>query len=750
MVIEFNDPEVRSYFPTMTPFPRWCVLLVVVGALVAEEPGLSRWVDPLIGLAHRHGSCMPGPSLPHASVYPSPDTVVATPSGFRLGKDVVGFSQLHTQGTGGKPSYGNFLLSPRIGPGWTASDNASPMTMVAAACHSLRARLNRWPVECTVIPAHHSAFYRFSFPVTDDARLVLDVGRKIGEQRREGTKGGAMRVGSVTIDPATGEITGGGTFGDNWNPAPYEVFFCLKVDAIPTGHGTWIGEQASDGVATAAIKEGESVGAWLRFDARTQRTVQVKIGVSFVSVAQARAWLTKEIPAWDGEALQAEATRQWDRALDVVRIPGASDAVKRRIYTALFHAQIQPRNRTGDQAGWPADAPLWDDHYTLWDSWQTLFPFLALVQPDLVADNLRSFVERQRRNGKVSAAFIQGREYQVGQGGDEVDNIIADAYARKVPGVDWKAAYEVLKANAERRTPHYLTHGWVATGERGIYCNRIRSGSATLAFAYNDWCAAQVAAGLGYLEDAKRYGERSRSWRHVWDKDLEDAGFSGFVRNRDAKGKFSQTPAHQGYNTDFYEGTCWIYSYVVPHDVPGLIELMGGQTRFIDRLQYAFSNQRIDFTNEPSFMTPWLFARAQRPYLTSHWADAMFRAFPDDGYLGDEDNGAMSSLNLWLYAGIFPIAGQDIFVLHGPRVPRWEFHLPNGAVCTIIGQNTGPDKPYIQAVTMDGKPLNHPVIHHADLVRGATLVVTMGDRPSAWGCGDGFDAVQAAQQVTAK
>ena len=728
---------------------RFGLLSLVTGLLFTAEQGPSRWVDPLVGLSDKHGSCMPGPCLPNASVYPSPDTVIPHCSGFRQGEDVAGFSQLHTQGTGGTPSYGNFLLSPRIGPGWKTADNASPLTIVEAACHSLRAQLTRWPVDCVVIPAHHSVLYRFSYPATDDARIVLDVGRKIGEQARKGDRGGALRVGSVTIDPATGEITGGGTFGGNWNPATYQVYFCAKVDAVPTGFGTWLGAQASEGVATAASTNDEALGAWLRFDARTQRTVQVKIGVSFVSVAQARTWLDQEIPAWDGEALQAEATRRWDQTLEVIRVPGATDAVKRRIYTALFHANVQPRNRTGDMPGWPADAPCWDDHYTLWDSWKTLFPLMALVRPDMVAGNLRSFVERQRRNGQVSTAFIQGREYHVGQGGDEVDNVIADAYARQVPGVDWSAVYEVLKANADHRTPHYREHGWVATGERHDYCQRIRSGSATLAFAYNDWCVAQVAAGLGRSEDAKRYGERSRSWRNVWDKTLEDGGFSGFIRNRDAQGRFSTTPARKGYNTDFYEGTCWIYSYVVPHDVPGMIELMGGQTRFIERLQYAFSNQLIDFTNEPSFMTPWLFALAERPYLTSHWADVMLRAFPGDGYPGDEDNGAMSSLSIWLHAGLFPIAGQDLYVLHGPRVPRWEFHLPGGAVCTIIGENTGVDKPYIQAVTMDGKPLAKPVVRHADLLRGATFTFVMGEKPSAWGCAGGFDADLAQRQVAA-
>jgi len=619
---------------------------------------------------------------------------------------------------------------------------ASPLADVSATCCAYRARLTRWDTRCTVVPAAHSAIYRFEFPAHEDARLVFNVARKIGKL--------GLTNGAVRVDAATGAITGGGVFDGNWNPAPYRLYFCAKVDAAPAGFGVWRGDAEQDGVASAATARREPLGAWLRFDARRTRVVRLKIAVSFVSVERAAQWLDREIPAWDLDGLEAAAGRAWDEALASVEVSGLSNEEMRLFYTHLFHAFVQPRDRTGDADGWPVDAPCWDDHYTLWDTWKTLFPLMAIVRPEMVAGNVRSFVERLRRNGQCAAAYIQGKEYRVGQGGDEADNVIADAYAKQIPGVDWHAAWEVLEANANRRTEEYRTKGYVPHKSKHDYCGRMKSGSGTLAFAYNDWCAAQVAAGLGKTDEAARLLARSANWRNVWDASLTDSGFSGFVRARNDDGSFQPTESRKGYNTDFYEGTCWQYSYVIPHDVPGMIEAMGGKARFIDRLQFALKNDLIDFGNEPSFMTIWLFDHVQRPYLASYWADKLRAKFTKDGPPGDDDSGAMGSLYVFLNAGFFPFAGQDVYYLHGPRAARFVFRAPGGPAFTVAAENAGGRNLYIQSATLNGRALNEPVIRHRDIVAGGTLAFVMGDQPSAWGCGGEFDPARAAAETGAK
>jgi predicted alpha-1,2-mannosidase len=482
--------------------------------------------------------------------------------------------------------------------------------------------------------------------------------------------------------------------------------------------------------------------------------------VSFTSAEQAQRWLDAEIPAWDFDRLRAAAAAEWHRALGAVALDGAPPDEARKLYTALWHAMVQPRDRTGDMPGFDPAELLWDDHYTLWDTWKTLFPLMAILQPETVRDNIRSFITRHNKNadGYVAEAFIQGREFKVGQGGNETDNVIADAFAKKIPGVDWAQAYAVMKHHAEHgRTANYREHGWVASDEQADYSWRLKSGSGTLAFAYNDYNIAQVAKGLGKTADYERYLARSQNWRNVWDDSLEVEGFRGFVHSRLLDGTFlsptataGQNPGRrerEGYNRDFYEGSWWEYSNDVPHDLPGLIEKMGGREACLRRLIHAFRRDYIDFGNEPSFMTPWLFDQLQRPYLASFWADRLRRQFTDRDLPGDDDDGAMSSLYVFLTAGFFPIAGQDVYYLHGARVPKLAFHLTNGKIFTVVAENVGPENIFVQSATLNGRPLDTPAIHHTDIVAGGTLNFVMGAQPSAWGTGGEFDPAAAAREL---
>ena len=695
-----------------------CWGLALTAAATGAEPlHLADLVDPMFGVQGL-GSCMPGPCLPHSSVYPSPDTLKGATSGYNWKEDTVGFSQLHTQGTGGTPTYGNFLISPQIGLQTAEADHASPRSDEKAACYYYRSRLDRYGILCEVVPTRHAALYKFTFPASRESYIAIDIARKLG-------KTAALDVGGAAIDAKTGAIRGGGTFSGNWNPAPYQLYFQAKLSKPPAAVGVWKGQTVTTNTAAVSVAK-EPAGLFARYATQAGETVYLKIAVSFRSEAQGGAWLNQEIPSWDFEALREKARGEWDRALATTAVKGVGANQSRLLYSHLFHALVQPRDRTGDHANWESAAPFWDDHYTLWDSWKTLFPLLTIIRPDVVRDNVNSFIDRHEHNGYVATAFIQGKEYKVGQGGDEVDNVIADAYVKGIPGVDWEKAYAVLRHHAEQhRTAHYRNKGFVAIKERDGYCVRMKSGSGTLAFAYNDFAAAQLAKGLGKQDDCRRYLARSQNWKNVWDPTAEDSGYQGFIRARGADGRFAPTPPRKGYNADFYEGTCWVYSYVVPHAVPELIELMGGRRKFIDRLSFALESDLIDFTNEPSFMTIWLFHQAGRPDLASRWANVLRGKFTERGYPGDEDDGAMSSLAVFLAVGLFPIAGQDIYYLHGPSVSEITFHPPGGKPFTIRGKDVSPENIYVQSVELNGKPLATPCIRHCDIVQGGTLVFQM-------------------------
>ncbi len=353
----------------------------------------------------------------------------------------------------------------------------------------------------------------------------------------------------------------------------------------------------------------------------------------------------------------------------------------------------------------------------------------------MYAGVVNSFAARLARNGQCCASFIQGEEYRTGQGGDDVDNVIADAWARKVPGIDWDGAWRVLEANAARRTPEYLANGWVADDAKHDYCWRMRSGSGTLGFAYNDWCAAQVAEGLGKADAAARLRARSGNWTNVWNEACVDgkSGFAGFANGRRMNGEFKvkrwrkkggptgPTDARGGYNEDFYEGTCWDYSFTVYHDIPGMIGKMGGRERFQARLEYALQNNLIDFSNEPSFLTIWLFDYVGRVDRASYWTERLRRRFGPWGVPGDDDSGAMGSMYVFLTAGFFPVAGQDIYALHAPGAKMVSFRLGNGKKFTVEAPGLGGDGGRIVRILLNGRELKEPFIRQSDIMAGGTL-----------------------------
>ena len=701
-------------------------------------------VDPFIGVTGA-GSTIPGTTLPHGSVFPSPDSRTAVASGYQEGSPVVGFSQLHASGVGSSTlSYGNFLVSPRIGLAIDEDDNGSDMENIEAHPYSFRGRLTDWGIDCAVAPTHNTVIYEFEFPASGDARINFDVSRKLGSST-------GMRSGSIQIDLENGVISGGGTFDGNWNPAQYDVYFYGVVDAAPTGGGTWINNTAEEGRLSASVSYREKLGGWMQFDTAAEQTVRLKIAVSFASVAKAQHYLENEIPHWDLNVVEAAAKATWNEALSAVETPGIDWWKARKVYTALYHSMIMPRNRTGDPDGWASDAPFWDDQYTVWDTWQTLYPLLGLLQPDATADIVNSFAERYKRNGVAETAFIMGKDFQVGQGGDEVDRVIADALARDITGIDWDGVWSLMEFNAGRRTTNYRELGYVPTdGDREGYDSRMQSGSSTLGFAHGDWCAAQVAERVGKTEEAEELLERSQNWRNVWNADADGSGFSGFVQGRASNGSFLTTDVTS--TAGFYQGTAWNYSFNIQHDREAMIDLMGGHARFIERLNYAFdrnSSTYIDFSNEVNLQATFLFGVAHRPYLSSYWVDSLRSAYGAYGYPGDEDSGAMASLYFFATAGIFPMATEDIYYLHGPRVPELSLHLANDKTFTITAEDSSDDNIYVQSASLNGTILDEAIIHHADITAGGALDFEMGPFPNIWGTDGDFDVPDedAADQV---
>ena len=654
-------------------------LVATVNIQAADLAGL---VDPRVGQTVSSGETVIGPTLPGGSIHPSPDTPGGGNAGYNPQQPIRGFSQFHASGTGwGR--YGNLLISPQIGLATAEAGHDSPKAGEKAEAFAYRVRLTRYDILTEIAPVRHAAIYRFTFPASDDAHLLLDLAHQIPVDIAPQIKGAAS--GSViTYDPAQRSFGGSSQYWGGWGGGSYKVFFYAEVDQTPVAACTWKNQQTNaDNLSEHRTTTGDRVGGWWRFSTQTNHVVQLKIGVSFNSVEMASANLQREIPDWNFYAVRDAGREAWNEALGRIVVDGGSETQRTQFYTALYHAQIMPRDRTGEFARFPAAAPMWDDFYATWDVWRTKYPLMLLIQPEMVRGTIASFAERLRVDGQVRDSFTAGwggKGSQKDQGGNDIDNIIADAYVKGLKGVDWEKAYAVLKFDAEQErqgnfpegATDYRRQGWISSG--------IMSVSDTLEYAYNDFAIAQVAQGLGKPEDAARYFARARQWQHLFNPAIESDGFKGFImpRNQDGTWPGWDVKKYPGsWKPYFYEASSWTYSFFAPHQVGRLVELMGGKNRFVARLEHAHEKNLIQFDNEPGFLAPFLFHYAGRPDLASKWLRRFVTSrYSLAGYPGDDDSGAMSAYYVWAAIGLFPNAGQDFYFLDGPLFDRVVVNRP--------------------------------------------------------------------------
>ena len=636
----------------------------------AEKWSPAEIADTRFGTARSYGSDILGPSLPHGSAHPSPDSLWPTQhvrpkgarhgfgpptSGWRPGDKVVGFSQLHAQGTGGTPSYGIFryVFEP------------DDMEILESHPYRLRTRMKKSGLLVDVSATAHGAVSHVR--KEDGTPVALPLDRK-------------CKIAKSDCLNKSGEFTG------NWNPAPYRCWAHSEVDVKTGLH---------------------------------------RIAVSFHSEQRAKEHFARELAGRSLEEIAAAAKAKWETTLACIDIEGVDDAERRKFYSLLMETFIQPRDRTADGIGW-------DDHYTLWDTWRTYWPLKSIIDPATLAANVNSFADRFEATGECTSCRTSGKEFKIGAGGDEADCIVADAWAKKIPGIDWKRVAKLLRGRWNGRTEGYRTKGYVPVGERGGYCPRFKSGSATMNFAYEDWCCAEVLEGLGEKELAEKFRARSGNWKNVWDDAALDAksGVRGFVRGRNADGSFSKTDPRGGFNKDFYEANCWEYSLFVPHDVSEMIKRCGGKDGFERRLTYALDNGLVDFSNEPSFHVPWLYAYVGRGDLAAKWTAKMAALFKGENLPGDNDSGAMCSLWVFIRLGFFPVAGQDVYIMHGSTYPKITIRPPGGKAFMIRAVGYAPGS-RVKTVTLNGKPHDPLFLRHAEIAAGGELVFTYeAPRPS--------------------
>jgi predicted alpha-1,2-mannosidase len=728
----------------------------------APSVDLAAYVRPFVG-TQGEGNVFPGAVAPFGMIQVSPDTedsLWETASGYEHSdRSILGFSLTHLSGTG-IPDLGDILFQPIVGaPVFVPGSKAHPDSGYRATfSHDTedaspgyyRVTLAQSGVTVELTAAERAGMMRFTFPPTDSAFILTDLAHVL----RWDVVWSSVRV----EDDST--VTGYHLV-NGW-AKERRVFFAARYsrpldDVAIVKDGKPV---RYDGYRFRSRFEasGESLQLAARFVARDGAPIVVKVGISAVSAANALANLEAEIPGWDFEGVRRATRAKWSRELARIEIDG-SDVDKETFYTSMYHAFLAPEifeDANGEYRGLDQNVHASKGFtnyaiFSLWDTYRAAHPLFALIQAERDADMIRSMLAHYDQSVEhlLPVWSLQANETWCMIGYHAVP-VIVDAYVRGVRGFDAGRAYAAIRTTAlNPNYDHVATYarlGWVPFDLEN------ESVSKTLEYAYDDWCAAVMARALGKADDAAMFFRRAASWRNVFDPGV------GLMRGRDSHGAWRTPFDPHGYveGGDITEGTSWQYTWYVPHDVPGLIERMGGRERFVAKLDSLFLPSPADTSrgvddiagrlgeywhgNEPSHHIAYLYCYAGAPWKTQELVRRILATqygnLPSS-LCGNDDCGQMSAWYIFSALGFYPVCpGGDDYVIGSPALPRATVHLSNGRTFTMKAAGMSPQNVYVQSVRLNGKSWDSPFLPCRAVTRGGTLEFTMGPEPArAWGSG---------------
>ncbi|RAL12537.1 glycoside hydrolase family 92 protein [Aspergillus homomorphus CBS 101889] len=743
------------------------------------------FIDPLIGTSNG-GHSFAGATLPFGMAKAVADTLGENQAGFAYDTQYVsGFSHMHDSGTGGSPSLGNFPLF--VHPSCPRDDLdqcAWQQSARAVAWSSPQARPGYFSIsldngllaEMTV--TNHSALYRFTFQNASSEPLspiVLVDLLDLPQSRTNGT---------ASVDPSTGRLTGNGTFSPSFGIGTYDLHFCADFNGAQVRDtGVWQNNRAGvnqtalsltlDGSNSASTLSG---GTFARFDApRDNNTLMARVGVSFISVEQACSNAEKEQPNFDFHGTVQAAENAWREKLNAISINSeeTSTDLQKVFWSGIYRAMISPQDYTGENPLWQSDEPYYDSYYCIWDSYRGVHQLLTLADPLSQSLMLRSLIDIYRHEGYLPDCRMSLCKGYT-QGGSNADVLLAEALLKNVSDIDWATAYEAVVKDAEVEPSNWNVEGrggltswktlnYIPTDDYDPYGVGLhtRSISRTVEYAYDDWCIAEMARALGHQSDNEKYMQRAKNWQNMFKDDQQstingvDTGFTGFLQPRYPNGTWGyQDPIFcspllnfdscylnaNGHET--YEGSAWLYSFYVPQDMSALIKRLGGRETFVSRLSYLHNSGLLYVGDEQAFLTVHQFHYAGRPGLSTKQAHAYIPSQFNtsvSGIPGNDDGGAMGAFAALSMMGLFPVHGQDVYLINPPFFKEVSIqNKATGKVATIRNVNFDPtyQSIYIQNATRDGQPWTKNWISHDFFFEGGVLELTLGAAESDWGTRD--------------
>lgn len=734
------------------------------------------YVDPLIataGFGFRIASGYPGAGLPNGMVKVSPDTngpMGLAPfmhySGYNYEDDKIqGFSHLHLQGTGAwdmgiiafMPTDAFDATRTHPGGGSPTGGYQSPFRKETerASAGYYAVTLDRGSIDVELTVTTRTAHHRYAFPAgAAEGYVILDLAKTLF--------GGTVKAAALELDRDNQRIRG--TLHSIGNMS--RGFGGTRFYFEARSRQPWADAQVwADGGAPApgTSVTGDNIGAALRF-VLSGEPVELQVGVSIVSPEGAAANLAAEQPAWDFAGTRAAAERTWNDVVSAVKVYGGTEKQRRIFYSGLYRAFLMPTTYTDVDGRYhghdgqvrTAEGYTYVSDLSLWDTYRTVQPLYALIAPERARDTVMSLhaMARDGNDGYPRWPLATG-----GPGimvGAPADIAIADAYVKGITDFDVEDAYARLRAAAlDRETP---PTGRGARGAPEAYFDLHyvplpagRPASVTIELNHADFALAQLARALGRHEDADHLMERRLGYRKLFDP------ASGFLRAKDAAGNVragAWDPALWD-EKEYAEASGWQTLFGPQHDVEGLIELVGGQSKLLEMLGTMFAEAKAkreladsgdllaqmspsayyEHGNEPSLHIGYTWAQAGRPAMTQHWVHWVREVEYDDkpaGLAGNDDGGTLSSWYVFSALGLYPIAGSDRYVVGTPLFPKAEVRVPGG-IFTVEGKGAAEGHYYVQSVTLNGVPLEVPELRHSDLRAGGSLRFVLGPQPGTWG-----------------
>lgn len=708
-------------------------------------------VNPFLGTGG-DGHCFPAATYPFGLVQAGPDTGWGGwryCSGYSYeDSHITMFSQTHNAG-GGCPDYADIGIMPGVAS--NAFDHASETARPGYYAVTLK----DGNIRAEVTASEHCALYRLDFGKKAEAKLLVDL--DYGMANPTWAK---KTVQPLVIDRSPADGLSGHLLRSGFVKGRH-IGFDIRFSKRP------IACEELPPVVREKDVAFRSPRLVYTFDLSDGAPLMVKCGLSTVDGEGAGKNLRQELPDWDFESVCTAAAAKWREQLSRVALDPATDRDTAAVFATclyrLFHApsniaDVDGRYRGGDgKVAETVPNGRYYSEFSLWDTFRGAHPFYTLVASEYVADFVNSLVRHGEVTGFLPVLPKWGQDSQCMIATHAVA-VIVEAYFKGVGGVDWERAYRVIRQTLRETHPDRKKEGWDLLDKYGYYpCDLLKGEgvSRTLECSYDDWCAARMAAALGYAEDAAFFAKRAENWRNVFDAQ------TGFMRGRKTDGGWREPfdPYHCGHESswvgDFTEGNAWQWRWHVLQDPEGLVSALGGKARAAELLDELFalpsnldaSQTSPDVTglegqyvqgNEPSHHIPYLYQYAGRPDRAAERIRQLSRKFyrnAPDGLCGNEDHGEMSAWYVYACLGFYPVnPASGEFVLGAPQVPAAQVEVRGGGgqrkTFSVVARGLSETNKYVKSVTLNGKPLDGFILRYADIMKGGELVFEMSDCPN--------------------